>query len=84
MISAILCYLLIAYQFVLIAHVIFSWVPRPPEPILPLVRFIRSLVEPVAAPLRRAIPPARFGGIGLDLSILILFLVVYLLQLAIC
>ncbi len=84
MIRGLLCLLLQAYQIVLIAHVIFSWVPRPPEPILPLVRFIRSLVEPVAAPIRRAIPPARLGGIGLDLSIIILFFAVYLLQLAVC
>ncbi len=84
MIRTFLCYLLLAYQIVLIAHVIFSWVPRPPEPILPLVRGVRALVEPIAAPIRRAIPPARVGGVGLDLSIIIIFVILYLLNAAIC
>jgi YggT family protein len=79
-----LCLVLQAYWLVLFLHVIFSWVPRPPEPILPLVRGVHRLVEPAAAPLRRMIPPLRFGGMGLDMSILVLFLGVYLLQIAIC
>lgn len=81
---AILCLLLSLYWLVLLAHVILSWVPRPPEPIMPLVRGIHALVEPLAAPLRRVIPPLRFGGVGLDLSILIIFFAVILLQAAIC
>lgn len=80
----VICWLLRAYWFVLLAHVVFSWVPRPPEPILPLVRGVRSLVEPVAAPLRRVIPPLNLGGIGLDLSILVLFFAVVILQSALC
>lgn len=84
MIRSAICLLLYLYTFVLIAHVVFSWVPRPPEPIMPLVRGVRALVEPVAGPIRRAIPPARIGGIGLDLSIIIVFFAVYLLQVVIC
>lgn len=84
MIRSILCLLLDAYWIVLLMHVIFSWVPRPPEPILPLVRGVRALVEPLAAPLRRRIPPLRLGGIGLDLSIIILFVAVIILRAAIC
>lgn len=80
----VVCYLLQAYWLVLILHVIFSWVPRPPDPIVPLVRGVRALVEPIAAPLRRAIPPLRMGGIGLDLSILIIFFGVIILQGALC
>lgn len=81
---ALLCLLLEAYWIVLFVHVILSWVPRPPEPIMPLVRGVRTLVEPVAAPLRRRIPPLRLGGVGLDLSILVLFLGIYILRIAIC
>lgn len=80
----VLCLLLQAYWLVLFLHVIFSWVPRPPEPILPVVHGVRALVEPVAAPLRRTIPPLRLGGIGLDLSIIVLFLAVWILQIALC
>lgn len=80
----IICWLLTLYWLVLLAHVVFSWVPRPPEPILPLVRGVRALVEPVAAPLRRAIPPLQMGGVGFDLSILILFFAVILLRRFLC
>lgn len=80
----VVCWLLTLYWLVLLAHVVFSWVPRPPEPILPLVRGVRALVEPVAAPLRRVIPPLQLGGIGFDLSILILFFAVILLRGALC
>ena len=81
---SLLCWLLTLYWLVLLAHVVFSWVPRPPEPIVPLVRGVRALVEPVAAPLRRAIPPLQLGGMGLDLSILILFFAVILLRAVLC
>ena len=71
--------LLRLYVFVLIAYVVLSFVPRPPEPLAPLVRGVRSLVEPVVAPIRRRIGPVRLGGIALDLSIIIVFIVVQLL-----
>jgi YggT family protein len=60
--------------WVLLLHVIFSWIPRPPEPIVPVVLGVRSIVEPLVAPLRRVIPPLRIGGIALDLSIIVLFI----------
>lgn len=80
----VLCLVVTAYSIVLIAHVIFSWVPRPPEPIMPLVKGVHQLVEPVARPIRNVLPPLRIGGVGLDLSILVLLLVVILLQSAFC
>lgn len=80
----VLCLLLEAYWLVLFLHVIFSWVPRPPDPIMPVVRGVRALVEPLAAPLRRMIPQLRLGGIGLDMSILVLFFAVLILRSAIC
>lgn len=80
----IVCFLITAYSVVLLAYVIFSFVPRPPEPIQPAVRGIRALVDPLAAPLRRLIPPVPLGGVALDLSILILFFAVIILQSAFC
>lgn len=80
----VLCWLLYAYWVILLLYVILSWVPRPPDPIRPLVRGIHAVVEPVAAPLRRVIPPVRAGGIGFDLSIIVLFVVVLLLRQAFC
>ena len=84
MTGGIVCLLLQVYWFVLLLHVIFSWVPRPPEPLVPFVLGIRRIVEPAAAPLRKVIPPLRLGGVGLDLSILVLFFGVLLLRGVIC
>jgi YggT family protein len=38
-------------------------------------RVVRPLVEPVIRPLRGLVPPIRMGGMALDLSPIILFVV---------
>jgi len=68
------------YWYVLVLYVIFSWVPRPPDALRPFVVGVARLVEPVAAPLRRAIPPLRLGMVALDLSILVLLIGTSLLR----
>lgn len=68
------------YWWVLVAHVIFSWVPRPPEPIMPFVVGVRRLVEPLLTPLRRVIPSIPLGGVRFDLSILVLLFGTRILQ----
>lgn len=68
------------YSLVLLGHVIFSWIPRPPEPLLPVRAGLAALVDPLLRPLRRVIPPLRIGGIALDLSIIVLFIGVRILQ----
>jgi len=62
------------YWYVLVLYVVFSWVPRPPDALRPFVVGVARLVEPLAAPLRRTIPPLRFGMVALDLSVLILLI----------
>ena len=79
LIAALLANLLQLYIFVLLAYVILSFVPRPPEPLLPLVRGVRALVEPVVEPIRRRLRPVRIGGVALDLSIILLFIVINIL-----
>lgn len=81
---SLICMVLTLAQIVLLVHVIFSWVPRPPEPLVPFVAGVRRLVEPVAAPVRRVLPPLQFGGVGLDLSILVLFFGLFILQSIVC
>jgi YggT family protein len=68
------------YTYVLIMYVIFSWVPRPPDALRPFVVGVARLVEPLAAPLRRTIPPLRIGMVALDLSIIVLFIGIRLLR----
>lgn len=78
------CLLIQAYFIVLLAYVVLSWVPRPPEPIRPFARLVARLVEPLAVPLRRLIPPVQMGAVALDLSILVLFFALILLRQAFC
>lgn len=81
---AVLCYVLQAYVFILLAYVVFSWVPRPPEPLRPVVEGTRRLVEPVVAPIRRVVPGVPLGGVRLDVSIIIVFVLLSLLRGAVC
>jgi YggT family protein len=60
------------YIVVLFVRAIFSWFPiRADSPILPLVRFVHTVTEPVLAPFRRIIPPVGM----FDISYLVVFLV---------
>jgi YggT family protein len=42
------------------------------------------VTEPVLRPFRQVIPPVRMGAAALDVSILVVFLIVTLLQRAVC
>jgi len=55
-------------------RVILSWVPAKATT---LRKFINDTTEPILAPIRRVIPPV--GG-ALDLSPIIAYLLIYLLQ----
>lgn len=79
-VACIINLLLQALLILLLVHVVFSWIPRPPDPLLPLVRGIDRLLAPVLEPIRRVLPPLRMGGMGLDLSVLVLFFGIYILM----
>lgn len=79
-VACIISLLLQALLILLLVHVVFSWIPRPPEPLLPLVRGIDRLLSPILEPIRRVLPPLRMGGMGLDLSVLVLFFGIYILM----
>jgi YggT family protein len=68
-----LCALGQIYVFLLIGRAILSWFPiRSDSGLVPIVRFLHAVTEPVLAPFRRVIPPAGM----FDLSFLIAFIVV--------
>jgi len=75
-----LCIVLTLFSLVLLLHVVFSWIPRPPEPILPLVRGVRRIMDPLLGPLRRILPPVPLGGVAIDLSVLIIFVLIWVLR----
>ncbi|MFP5352343.1 MAG: YggT family protein [Actinomycetota bacterium] len=74
-----LCILFSAYFVVLLARIILSWATMawsPPPSLAPAVRVIYDLTEPVLGLFRRYIPPIG----GLDLSPLIVFIILRVLQ----
>jgi YggT family protein len=76
----IVCLLLLALTILLLVYVVFSWIPRPPEPIVPLVRGVDRIVAPLLEPVRRVLPPMQLGGVGLDLSVLVVFFAIVILR----
>lgn len=76
----ILCWVLQVYVLVLFARIILSWFPISPGSALAGVHdFLRRLTDPVLEPLRKVIPPVGGGGVAIDLSPIIVFLVIQLL-----
>ena len=64
-----------AYVVVLIVRALLSWIPvRPGSPLIPILRLLDALTEPVLRPIRRLLPPIRAGGAAIDLSILLVIL----------
>ena len=81
----IICIALQLYVIVLFARVILSWFPISPGSAMEGISDVLvRLTEPVLGPLRRAIPPVRLGAMGLDLSPLIAFFGVQIIQRIIC
>jgi len=80
------CIALTVFWLILLARVIVSWVValggRPPStgPVRTVIELLDDVTEPVIAPLRRIVPPAGM----LDLSVLVAFVIILVLQTAIC
>ena len=75
-----LCAIAWLYLIVLFGRIILSWFPIESGTALASVySFLFTVTEPVLGPLRRALPPVRMGGMGLDLSPIILILALQLL-----
>lgn len=86
--SIVLSVLLVALQlfvFVLIARVVlemvqsFSRTWRPSGFVLVLAEIVYTITDPPLKFLRKFIKPVRLGSIALDLSVLVLFLIVWIL-----
>lgn len=85
MLQTLLCRLLQAYLIVVFARVVISWFPISPGTAMATAySFLYAVTEPVLGPIRRLIPPMGMGGMGLDLSPIIVFMGIILLQGFIC
>jgi YggT family protein len=84
-IQTLLCRLLDAYLIIIFARIILSWFPvEPGSGMASVYGFLYQLTEPVLGPIRRLIPPMGMGGMGLDLSPMIVLLVISILRSRIC
>ncbi len=82
---AIICILLSVYWVILLIRILSSWFPVPPSgPVATAISFIYGVTEPVLRPLRNVLPPIRLGAVALDLSPIIVFIVIGILQSSIC
>lgn len=80
-----ICALFTVYLVVLAGRAVLSWFPIDPQsPLAGLSRLLSDLTEPVLAPVRGILPPVAMGGMGLDLSFFVVFLVVNVARSRLC
>jgi YggT family protein len=85
---SVLCVVLTVSTILLFVKVLVSWAVlfglRPPiaGPFRFLLDLLDDVTEPVLRPLRRLIPPVRAGGVGLDISVIVAFVILAVLRTA--
>ena len=79
-----LCIVLQVYYIILIVRIVLSWVPSVPEPIRPIARAVRAVTDPLLIPLRGLLPSIRMGAMALDVSPILLFVAIVILQSLVC
>ncbi|HEX6254601.1 MAG TPA: YggT family protein [Euzebyales bacterium] len=84
LILALLCLVLNVYYIVLIIRIVLSWIPSVPEPVQPIARGVRAVTDPLLIPLRGVIPSIRMGAMALDVSPIVLFVAIVILQRLVC
>ncbi len=74
------------YWYVLVARLIFEWIPafspswRPRGPLLVVAEVLYTLTDPPLRIVRKVVPPIRLGSVNLDLSFLVLLIAIRLTQ----
>ena len=71
----ILCTLVNVYIFIIFGRIVLSWFPRSSGVLGTIGDLFYGLTEPVLGPVRRLMPMIAVGGMGLDLSPIIVLLV---------
>jgi YggT family protein len=72
---AVVCFLGNLYFLTILVRIVMSWFPLQPDGLAASAyRLTVTLTEPVLGPIRRALPMVRLGGMGLDLSPIIVIL----------
>ena len=84
-----ICTLLYLAWLALIVWIILSYVVNFGRlgwghPVRRIYDAMSNVINPVLMPIRRMMPPLRAGSVGLDLSPLVLFLAIIVLQRLLC
>jgi YggT family protein len=84
-IGVLLGWVLLLFQIVLVARAVVDWVAAlssGPEPQWRRTaqRVTHAVTEPVLAPVRRVLPPVRFGSVGIDLAFIVVFFAAVVLR----
>ena len=86
LVLALVSLLLLLLQVLLIARAILDWSVVLAGPSTAgsvrsrLTAGVHSLTEPILAPVRRVLPPLRLGGVGIDLSFIVVFLAIVIIR----
>ena len=81
----VVCLLLFVYWLVLLVRILSSWFPPPSSGVgRAIFQVIYDLTEPVLGLVRGLLPAIRMGAMGLDMSPIIVFLVLFALRSALC
>ena len=81
----IFCILLTVYWVILLVRILSSWFPIPPSgPVRTVMDLVYAVTEPVLRPIRGLLPPVRMGAMAFDLSPIIVFVIIQVLQFSIC
>ena len=81
-VAAVVYYVLFAFLLLLVARLVMEYVMlfarswEPKGAVVVVLEVIYSITDPPLKFLRRFIPPLRLGGVSLDLSFLVLFVIV--------
>ena len=79
------CLLLQLYLFAIFGRVLLSWFPLNPHGAMATVTgFLYTVTDPVMKRVRRVLPAARFGGMTLDFSPIVVIFGITILRQIIC
>ena len=80
-----ICRLIQIYSLVLIARILLEWIQVSGDhPVARIRRALRAVTDPVLNPVRRLLPPVRAGGVGIDLSPMVVIVALWIIASIIC
>lgn len=88
-VGILLLFILEVFQLILVVRLVIEMIQsfsrsfRPPQWFYLLAEPLFLVTDPPVKLLRRLIPPLRTGGVALDISVLVLFLVLEVLRLVV-